>query len=296
MPLPNFLIIGAGRSGTTSLHHYLRQHPQVFMPRAKEPAYFAFAGQPLPDGPGADYLRRTTVTDAAAYAALFDEAGDARAIGEASPQYLRYPDVPARIQALIPEVRLVAILRHPVERMYSTYLAHRRDGYDPEPTFEGAIADQGRREREGHPFGAFLAYGFYMRAVGRFRKVFPRDRLRIYLYEDLSGDPRALLRDLFTYLDVDPTFVPDMTIRHGRTGLFTNPVLRTLWAHSHRLRSLARPVLPVGLRDRAYLWTMRGLERPPMRPETRASLLEFYREDTLALQAYLGRDLSAWLK
>jgi hypothetical protein len=295
-PQPNFLIIGAGRSGTTSLYEYLRQHPQVYMSRMKEPSYFAFAGDHIPDSPGAAWLRANSVTTREAYDALFADAGNARAIGEASPQYLIREHAAERIHAALPGVRLAAILRHPVERAFSSYLAHVRDGWEPELTFEGAIADQNRRAREGWVLGRFIDYGLVMSKLAPYRRLFPAERLRIYLYDDLVTDPIGLIRDLLTYLDVDPAELPDMSLRHGSTGLIRNPILRAIWRHSPKVRPLAARLIPGALRSRVYRWAMRDLERPPLRPETRAHLLALFRDDTLALQDLLGRDLSAWLK
>jgi len=292
--LPNFIIFGAGRSGTTSLYEYLRQHPQVFMSRVKEPNYFAFDGK-IPDGPGATWLRATSVTTREAYEALFANAADVRAIGEASARYLREPNAAARIHALLPDVRLVAILRNPVERAFSTYLAHRRDGYDPAPTFEEALADQDRRRRERWPFGPFVDAGFAGQQLIGYRRLFAPTQLRIYLYEDLVSDARGLMRDLFTFLNVDASIVPDVSRRYGRTGVIRNPVVRLFWRHTQRLRIRVGPLLPSTWRHHANAWAIRDLVRPELRPESREALLRLYRDDTLLLQDLLGRDLSTWL-
>lgn len=293
--LPNFLIFGAGRSGTTSLYEYLRQHPQVFMSRVKETNYFAFDGE-IPDGPGAAWLRATSVTTRAAYEALFANAGGARAIGEASPRYLEACGAAARIHALLPDVRLIAILRHPVERAFATYLAHRRDGYDPAPTFEEALADQDRRRQKRWPFEPFVDAGFSGRHLTEYRRLFPARQLRIYLYEDLVRDPHGLMHDLFTFLEVDASVILNLSRRYGRTGVIRNPVIRVLWRRTQRLRMKVGPLLPSTWRHRMNAWAMRDLVRPEMRAETRAALLRLYRDDTLLLQNLLERDLSGWLR
>lgn len=293
MPLPNFLIIGAGRSGTTSLYQYLRQHPKVFMSRVKEPNYFAFAEGG--DGPGAAWLRSTSITTRREYEALFADAGGARAIGEASARYLISAEAPARIRGVIPEVRLIAILRHPVDRALANYLGHRRDGFEPAASFEAALEDQERRRCEGWPLGAFVDFGFYSRQLSRYYQLFPRDQLRIHLYEDLVRDAGGLMRDCLAFLEVDSNLMPDFSQRHGRTGIIRNPLLRWLWRRE-RVRVALAPWLPRAWRDRGYAWLMRDLVRPEMKLETRAHLLGLYREDTLALQDLIGRDLSDWLR
>jgi hypothetical protein len=294
--LPNFLVIGAGRSGTTSLYEYLREHPEVFMSPVKEANYFAFPEDSQPErGPGGVRVRRGAVATLAEYEALFADAGDRRAIGEASPRYLHTPEAPARIAELLPNVRLVAILRDPVERAYAHYLGLRRDGLETEPTFEDALRDQDRRCREGWPFSGFVDSGFYHRHLSRYYARFPPERIRVYLHDDLRADPAALVRDLLSFLGVDPGFAPDTSRVHGRTGLVRNPALRMLWARSRRARDGLAPVVPRRVREGVRRRVLRDMERPPIDPETRAQLVRVFRPDVLALEELIGRDLSAWL-
>jgi hypothetical protein len=288
-------VIGAGRSGTTSLYEYLRSHPQVFV-CPKEPNYFAFAGAPIPDGPGASWLRRTSVTTWHAYEALFVGANGARAIGDVSPRYLAADRAPALIRAALDShVRLVAIFRNPVDRALSSYLANRRDGYEPAGSLEEALADQDRRRALGWPIGTFADLGFAGRDLRRYLDVFPRERMRFYLFEDLVADAAGVVRDLFGFLDVDPDHIPDLTRTYGRTGLIAHPVRAALWRHTQRARMALGRCLPVSWRARANEWVLRDLVRPPMHPETRARLQRIYRDDIFLLQELLRRDLSAWL-
>jgi hypothetical protein len=297
--LPNFLIIGAGRSGTTSLWEYLRQHPEVFMSALKEPHFFTFMEGEFPSrGRGLGVLRQNAVTDRARYEALFADAGNAKAVGEASPSYLRAPQVPGRIRALIPAARLVVILRHPVDRTYSDYIGLVRDGLETARTFEESLRDQERRRRDGHTFASLVESGFYHRHLTRYYDHFPREQIRVYLHEDLVQDPVALLQSLFSFLEVDPTFVPDVSRRYGRTGVIQNPLLRFLWTRVGPVaRSTPLPlVLPREVRARIIRRITRDIVQPPMNPETRAELLDVFREDITALQDLIGRDLSGWLR
>ncbi|MGH7553533.1 MAG: sulfotransferase family protein [Longimicrobiales bacterium] len=298
MTLPNFLIIGAGRSGTTSLYHYLRQHPEVFMSEVKEPSFFAYMDTDLPSGiPGADWLRQTAVTTRREYESLFSGATGARAIGEASPAYLANSAAPARIQALIPDARLVAILRHPADRAHASYLGLRRDGVDPAPTFEEALRDEERREREGWVYAANLVHtGFYYKWLSQYYARFPREQLHVYLFEDLVTNASALMQDLFAFLGVDSRFVPDVTHRYGGTGDVRNPIVRSLWTWSAVPRRLVRPFLPVRWRDGVFDWVTRDGVKTLMAPATRAQLVDVFRADIVALQDLIDRDLSAWLQ
>ncbi len=121
MTLPNFFIIGAAKSGTTSLYYYLKNHPQIYMSPVKEPEFFSFTGQKIDRkdmrlAPGI-----FAITERNDYEALFKDVKDEVAIGEASPSYIYVPEVPARIKAMIPDPKFIAILRHPAERAFSHF-------------------------------------------------------------------------------------------------------------------------------------------------------------------------------
>ncbi|MGH7553532.1 MAG: sulfotransferase [Longimicrobiales bacterium] len=297
MTVPNFLIIGAVRSGTSSLYQYVRQHPEVFVSKVKEPTFFRFVDADLPSGvPGADWLQENAVTTRREYEALFTTAAGARAIGEGSATYLSDPEVPARIQATIPGVRLVAILRDPAERAYANYRGLRRDGIDRTPTFEDALRDEERGKRDSWPLAGLVRVGFYHKWLSGYYALFPREQVRVYLFEDLVSNASALMRDLFAFLDVDPRFVPDVSRRYGATGDVRNPLLRALWTRSMGVRRLLRPFLPVRWRNTAFHWVTRDVVKTPMAPATRARLIEVFRADIIALQDLIDRDLSAWLR
>jgi len=296
--LPNFLIIGSGRSGTTSLYEYMRRHPDVFMSDVKEPSYFAYMeGAGLPTkGRHAEWVRRNAVTTRQAYEDLFANAGTATAIGEASPIYLIHPAAPDRIRAALPDVRLIAILRHPVDRAHAAWFGLLRDGDEDSATIEEALTMEDSRLREGWTPSAGLVHnGLYFQMLSRYYDRFAQGRIRVYLYEDLVRDPQGLLREIFEFLDVDPGFIPDLSQRFASTGVVRNPLLRVLWRNSRTPRRLARAFLPRAWRDGAYAWVTRDLVKPPLAPATRAMLMERFRPDIIALQTLIGRDLSVWL-
>ena len=206
-----------------------------------------------------DRLRRTAVRTLPAYEALFEGAGGATAIGEATPTYLRSPESPELVRAVIPHARLVAILRHPVERAYSAYLGLRRDGLERTPTFEAALRDDALARR-------YLGPSFYHESLSRWYAAFPAEQLRVYLHDDLRDDARGLLADLFGFLGVDTGFVPDLTERPGQTGMVANPVLRAVWERAEGARRAVRPAVPERLRDRAYARRDARPRAPAARP------------------------------
>jgi hypothetical protein len=298
--LPNFLVIGAAKGGTTSLYDYLRQHPEVYMAAVKEPRFFAYDGRPLPQGgPGGERFHGATVTDVGAYEALFEGAGNALARGEASPLYLYSAHAASRIAARVPGARLVAILRDPADRAFSHYLHLKRDGLEPAASFSEALAKEAGR------IAADWDWSFHYRAVGRYEPqlaryatLFPPGSLHVELYEDLSADPAGVARRVYAFLGVDEMFKPDTGARLNQGGV---PREGAAWniatRYDHPVRRALRPFLPQRVRLRMLTrLRARSLTRPTMDPNVRADLVDGYREDILKLQNRLARDLSAWLR
>jgi hypothetical protein len=295
---PNFLIIGAGKAGTTSLYHYLRQHPQVFMSPAKEPKFFALEGHPLDfRGPHDDRIRRGTTTSLAEYLALFDQVRDEAAIGEASTIYLGDPRAPGAIAERIPDARLVAILRHPAERAFSAHQHLVRDGYEPLTRFEDALAAESQRMADGwYVQYQYQDRGYYGRQLQRYFDRFDRDRIRIYLYEEFLADPRRLLADLFGFLGVDPGFQPDISSWHNVSGQPRSAGLQRWLTRSHPLKEALKARIPARWGHRLISRVQAvNVVRSALEPETRQRLIRAYRDDIEQLQGLIGRDLSHWL-
>jgi hypothetical protein len=302
MTMPNFLIIGAAKSGTTSLYHYLNQHPQIYMSVVKEPSFFAFEGtEPVFHGPWKRWAVGKVITDIEAYRALFQGVSDETAVGEASPVYLVHPRAPDRIKHYIPDAKLIAVLRDPVGRAYSAYLM--RKLYTGQPLdFSQVIR---KREKAAHrdrwPMQHSIEVGFYYTHLRRYFDTFDQSLIRVHLFEDFKTDPLGVLQDIFRFLDVDETFSPDLSIQHMAGGIPRNRVWGVLLTGLIRAKPVLRPFIPAPLRQRGlgYLSNLRrrGLSKPPsLEPEVRRELLQIYREDILKLQDLIQRDLSAWLE
>jgi hypothetical protein len=301
MTLPNFLIIGAAKSGTTALYRYLEQHPQVFMSPHKEPKFFAYENAVMDyRGPGDDERRnRFTVTTLDAYTRLFDGVtAQHLAIGEASTSYLALAQQAApRIRHHLPGVKLIAMLRHPVDRAYSGYMMAVRDGRES-LSFEDALAQEESRIAQHWSWGRYLTVSEYPRQLRTYLDLFPREQLRIYLYDDYRADARKLIADLFAFIGVDWAFDPDLSREHNVSGAPRNAALHRLLTGEHALRRAYRQLkrfVPRPLIDAAERLRTRNLERTPMRPDTRSRLQDHFRPQILELQDLLHRDLSSWL-
>lgn len=296
--MPNFLIIGAAKSGTTSLYYYLKQHPQIYMSPKKELRFFALEGT-RPDfrGPNDEAANRDAITTVEEYRKYFEGARGEKALGEASPFYLSSPVAASNIRRHIPGVKLIAVLRHPAERAHSSFMHMVRDGYEPLKDFAAALRDEERRVADGWSYiWHYKRRGFYAAQLARYFELFDASQFRIYLYEDFCADPRRLLQDIFRFLEVDDDFAPDISLRHNVSGVAKNRALQNFLVGRGRVKSFAELLVPERVRLRAGAAVRRAnVARQRLDPRLRAELVEDYREDILRLQELTGRDLSHWL-
>ncbi|BFM39464.1 sulfotransferase [Synechocystis sp. LKSZ1] len=293
MTLPNFLIVGAAKSGTTALHTYLQQHPQIYMTPDKETNFFAFQGETLHfQGPGDEAINSFSITDLATYEQLFDGVTQETAIGEACPLYLYHPQAPHNIAQMLPTVRLIIILRNPVDRAYANFLHLVRDDREPLDFTSAIAAESERINKHWEWFWHYLQQGYYGPQLQRYYELFPANQMKVYLYEDLVKRADWLLRDIFDFLQVDPDFQPDMSVRPNKSGMPKNRFLHQLLTKPNPIKSLLKPLFPAQLRQKIQ---HRNLETPKLTAEMRQQLINSYRVDILACQDLLQRDLSAWL-
>lgn len=308
--LPNFFVAGAPKAGTTSLFFYLRQHPQVYMSPIKGPTYFG--GVDLLNGPERKrllrelprhraalplYLDGTRVSDGMPlvldwddYLKLFRNVRGETAIGEASVSYLRLPSAAAAIRAAVPAARLVFVLRDPAERLFSVISGALGRGSGA--TFRARLLPpldaQGRST-------ALVDGGRYGTHLQRWFDLFPREQVRVYLYEDYRADARAVLRDIFAFLGVDPAYRIDVSRRHNETVVPRFPTLHAL--RRRLLRGAGTPGwIPEAARGALRRLYRRRKEQMTMDPADRRMVIDYYREEIEQTAALIGRDLSAWLR
>jgi hypothetical protein len=299
---PNFLIIGAAKSGTTSLWHQLSQHPQIFMHPMKQLNYFATEDNAMAfQGPHPLQMSRYAIRTWDAYCREFSAAHAERAVGEACNFYLYSPSAPVCIRKRIPDAKLIAVLRHPAERAHSRYLQLVRSGREKSPSFETALTEESTRiDNHWWPDFHYLNVGRYHEQISRYLAVFPASQLKIYLHEDMIADPLGMLKNVFEFLEVETDFRPDIDVRYSASGLPRSKGLDWLLKKLRVARPMAERLLQ--RRQLAYLLRVgvnihtRNLVKPTLSPKARAWMIERYRDDTLRLQELLNRDLSAWLR
>ncbi len=306
MSLPNFLIIGAAKAGTTSLYNYLKQHPQIYMSPVKETNFFAFEGEKLNfAGPrDNEYISSFSVTKFQDYQKLFQDAESEIAIGEASPLYLYSPPASRRIHNHLPKVKLIAILRNPVQRAYSHFLMFLRDDREPFRDFALALAQEDKRILQNWEWAwHYKKVGFYYAQLKPYFELFSRSQIKIYLYEDFKQHTNDIIQDIFEFIEVNNSFIPDTSIKHNESIISRNKMvsknkkISNFLTKDNSYKNLLKLLLPKQFRRSIKERVLEGIfHKPPLTREVRKQLIEEYREDILKLQDLIDRDLSSWLK
>jgi len=298
-PFPNFFVVGAPKAGTTALYSCLKQHPDIYMSPVKEPHFFTYEGDvPVFAGPAGASLWRVAVRRPRDYLLLFVDALEQSAIGEASASYLGSSQAAVRIKRYVPNAKIIVLLRQPADRAYSNYQYLRSHGVEPISDFAKVLDQESLRRKDGwYPFYFYREGGYYYTNLLRYFELFPRERIKVYLYEEWSTSPQAVLRDLFQFLEVDESFAPAL-IRSNVTRIPRIRSMHRLAIHPECIERLIAPVLPRA----AYKWiisVMQGLDSrlnlavpPPIDPQIRQQLTDCYRDDILKTQELIGRDLS----
>lgn len=294
MTLPNFLIVGAAKAGTTALHKYLEQHPQIYMTPTKETNFFAFESQEINfQGVGDEALKDFSITDLETYKAQFAGVTNEKALGEACPSYLYYPQAANRIKQYIPQARLIVILRNPVDRAYANFLHTVRDDREPHQNFALALQDELTRIANNWEwFWHYIQLGYYGAQLKRYYEIFAPSQIKVYLYEDLKENPVALLQNIFCFIEVDDTFVPNMALRPNKSGMPKNKLFHQLLTKPNPVKTLLKPLFTAKIRQKIQ---HQNLNTPQIAPEVRQQLIDLYRPDILKCQDLINRDLSAWL-
>ena len=295
--MPNFLVIGAAKAGTSSLYHYLKQHPQIYMSSEKEPRFFALEGEKLEFGGPAQGINQGSVTSLEAYCQLFEGVTDQIAIGEASTLYLSSPKAPQRIKHYLPNAKLIAVLRDPAERAFSSYMHLVRDGYETLSFVEALEKEASRLQEKWQPLWYYKQRGFYYEQLKRYFELFKPEQIKVYLYEDLAADSTAVVQDIAHFLEVDPNFTPELT-RENVSGIPKSRWLQNLFTKDNPIKLALKPLVPQqfrrGIAENVKKQNLGA--KPTLSPEIRQQLITLYREDILNLQKLIDRDLSTWLK
>jgi hypothetical protein len=301
MALPDFLIAGVPKAGTTALHAALSRHPGLYLSPVKEPKFFLTDGPPpTKGGPGDALTYREHVWQRDRYEALFDAAPPGAPRGEATPLYLYDPAAMRRIHDLIPDVRLIVIIRDPVERAHSNWAHLWSAGLEPVGDFVAACAEEERRIAAGWaPFWHYAGLGRYGEQLQRAFALFPREQLLVLRYRRLIDEPVAALDLICSFLGVEVgllTEIPRENVTaHPEPTLSHRAVSLGMRAGDAVGRLLPGTVATLATR-RLEDFLQRGRRgRQPLSWDQRQTLLPRFEADVQLLGTLLGEDFSDWL-
>ena len=297
--LPNFLIVGAAKCGTSSLHKYLDQHPEIFMSTVKEPRFISSQVTPFPlNGPGDHKVEAWYVKNYNDYEKLFEASEGFPVVGESSADTLYfYKGTIPVIKQYLGDPKIMIMLRNPVKRAFSAYQHMVRDPGE-DLSFEDGLKEDPKRIRNNWELiYHYKAASLYYESVKAFLDNFTS--VKIVLTEDQEKRPQQVLRDIFRFLQVDPNCDVNTEIRYNMSGKpksqwlhqfffegniarrIAQPIARTLFSHETRMR-IAQKIQE------------KNLTRLTINPETKSELHKYFEEDIQKLESLLKRDLSQW--
>ncbi len=297
---PTFLVIGAAKAGTTSLYNYLSQHPQIYMPKNKEPHFFALEGESRKyQGIDDDRGFNSRVTVWSDYLELFESAVGFKAVGEASTLYLYHPKAAERIYQRLPNVKLIAVLRNPIDAAYSAFLHMYREGREPLHDFALALKqEEFRRNNHWAPLWHYTQQWHYAEQLKRYQSYFPEKQLRVFLYEDLKERPEWMMREIFSFLEVNEEFVPNLSKRYNQSGKPRSLFLHRFLTKDGSVLKAGKLLLPAifrkKLKARVISANLKRGELPPLNAEAASMLADKFECGYPLLEKMIRRDLSAW--
>lgn len=285
--LPNFLVIGAEKAGTTWLYNVLGRHPDIFLPEIKELSFFNKRDSNL------NITNHYVRLGLPWYREFFKQVGTERAAGDISPMYLCDRDAPARIAKTLPGVKLIALLRDPVERAASHYwMAHNKRHVSD------SLPDVIERKDE-----AVVQRGLYGNQIELYLRHFPRENMLILIYEEVMSERETALREICRFLGVDPNLVPASNVSR-KVNAATSYRMPWLYNASVALATRLRRIpilswLPRFLKRSGFNEKVKALnavefDKPALTQEERLALRTFYAADREKLEALLGRKIEAW--
>lgn len=307
--LPNLFIVGAPRAGTTSLYEYLRTVPGVYMSPVKEPHFFApsrYEIQRSDPNYSRTRLANSFYNNPARYFALFNRVRDEQVIGEASTSYLWDRKAPLLIHEAVPIASIIMILRNPIDRTFSDFLLHVREGRQ-RLSFEDAILqeykkieeDMKHQDKTSLRWCPHLDQSFYADAVGRYIKIFGKRSVKVLIYEEFFEDIAESFSEVTKFLALTTTSDFEFGKKHNASGkprgklaewysaIANNEgILQILYSLPSPLQSAIRKIY-----DSSRTRLLLDKSKPEMKEETRAFLRDLYRDDVQKLEKILGRRL-----
>ena len=312
--IPNFFVVGATKAGTSSLDNYLSQHPEIYISPIKEPHFFSedirmanfrldyrkrvffdvkayLENHPLP------FKHTAHIDNQSQYLELFREVKNEKAIGELSVGYLYSNCAAENLFKFNPDAKIVMVLRQPVERAYSHYLANIRDLWDYDSGFINAIERDFYSSKKGWGQShLYIELGLYFEQVSRYLKRFPESQVKIFLYEDLKNDSVNFIKDLCTFLEVDPSILTVKDLAEHK-NVAVSPRIKILSIYLPILNALRIFIKMLSL-DKIKPMIKKAMfsskNVPKLREDEFEQAMKYFSNDIQKLSVLIKRDLQLW--
>lgn len=290
--LPNFLCVGAGKSGTTALYHYLKQHPEVFLPHQKELHFFAW--QDLADfngGPGTEHSRSDWCKTLSQYERMFVDAAGYKLIGDISPSYLHAPNAPALIKQILGAPKIIILLRNPVDKVISQFMHLRRDGREKLNFPDALNAESKRIEAKWGAIYHYVCTSKYSQDVARYQYVFGVENVGVWKFDSFVQESEETMREICAFLNIDIEFQFSPPEKINRSGKPRSRLVGRLIG-PNGLTSLAKKIIPrpLGVKIKSKILDLNTGNKEEICEADIVSLRREFSEDLTSLQKITGID------
>jgi len=283
-----FIIVGAAKSGTTSLFHYLSEHPEIFMTTPKEVNFFSkdeIKNQNL-------FYDSHITENISDYENLFRNHTNEKAIGEGSVSYLFYSKTPYKIQELIPNAKILILLREPISRGFSHYLMDYKLGL-VNNNYKDIVYKKSTHKNMKLYYQQYVELGLYYSQVKRYLDIFGKEQVKIFLQEDLYNNTDYVIKDIFNFLNVDTSFMPNVDKTHNVFSSPKNKSIHKIYSNYYLRNSLSK-IIPTNIKDNIKKIFFKYDSKPMIDKDVKQYLFTIYYDDIIKLELLINRDLSHW--
>ena len=285
----DFFIVGAPKAGTTSLYHYLSEHPQVEMSSQKEPDYFsdkAIHEQGM-------YYAKNRVNTLDKYESLFVQK-ESVVYGEASVSYLFYENVAEDIKKYNPNAKIIIMLRNPIERAFSHYLMDYRLGLISD-SFENVLAKISKHKNAHLFYQQYIEVSKYAKQIQRYLDFFKKENILFIDYEDFKKNVSKTVDQVYNFLNISTEFVADINTKHNTFIMPKNKIIRLIYSFVF-LRKILTFLFPIYLVKNIRVLLFKTDKKPELLMETRSQLRIIFNDDIKKLEEVLAKNYSKWIK
>lgn len=292
--LPNFIIAGAAKSGTTSLYYYLDQHPLITFPALKEPKYFSSINKNFPQaGPGDWSIDKYMIKTRENYEKLYKDLNNLY-VGDASPDYLFYANTTTKeIKNFLGDIPIIIILRNPVDRAYSAFNYLVRDGRESHDFLTALSLEEERRDNNYDFMWSYIKAGLYSDQVQKFLDTF--SKVKIIILEEFKKDPNLILNEILLFLGIDQPFEFKTATQHNISGLPTNVIIQFLLSRKNIFsvffREFVKSTIP-----RSFLESLskKVIKQQSLKSQDRLALMKLFKDDIAMLEQFIGFTIPSW--